>query len=61
MTTYTIECAGFTGTGLPSIKAVQAWIDDKKARFSLKGEQVRVYRFIDGSHVGKADLVGVVS
>ena len=61
MTTYTIECGGFTETGLTSVKAVQQWIDDMKARWSLKGEQVRVYRFVDGARVGTPDLVGVVS
>ncbi len=61
MTTYIIECAGFTGVHLPSINAVQAWLDDKKTRFSLKGEQVRIYRYVDGVHHGKADFVGVAS
>lgn len=61
MTTYTIECGGFTGTGIQSVKAVQVWLDDMKARFSLKGEQVRVYRFVNGSRMGKPELVGVVS
>lgn len=59
--TYTIECGGFTGSQLPSVAAVQAWLDDKKARFSLKGEQVRVYRFVDGKRHGQPELIGVVS
>lgn len=63
MTTYTIECGGFTGSQLPNVKAVQAWLDQKKANglFSLKGEEVRVYRFVNGAHKGKADFVGVAS
>lgn len=63
MTTYTIECGGFTGSQLPSVAAVQEWLDQKKDNglFSLKGEQVRIYRFIDGRHVGGPDFVGVAS
>lgn len=61
MTTYTIECGGFTGSALASVKAVQAWLDDMKARYSLKGEQVRVYRFVNGARRGAPELVGVVS
>lgn len=62
MTTFTIECAGFTGQGLPTIAAVQAWIDSLKAGRNVKGEQVRVYRFINGVRKGGIpDLVGVVS
>jgi hypothetical protein len=61
MQTFTIECGGFTGSQLPNVAAVQAWLDDKKARFSLKGEQVRVYRFVDGVRSGKPELVGVAS
>ena len=65
MTTYTIECDGFTGTGLTSVKAVQVWLDDMKARYSLKGCEVRVYRFIDGrrrgARRGVPELIGVVS
>lgn len=61
MTTYTIECGGFTGTGLANVAAIQAWLDAKKERFSLRGEQVRVYRFVDGVRRGAPELVGVVS
>lgn len=59
--TYTLECAGFTRDGLPNVAAVQQALDALKARYSLKGEEVRVYRFINGSRIGKADLVGKVS
>jgi len=62
MTTFTVECAGFTGTGLLSVAAVQTWIDTLKASQSVKGEQVRVYRFINGVRKGGTpDRVGVVS
>lgn len=61
-TTYTIECAGFTGTSLPSVAATQAWLDALKARANVKGEQVRIYRFINGVRKGGTpDRVGVVS
>jgi hypothetical protein len=62
MTTNSVECAGFTGTGLPSVAAVQNWVDDLKARTNVKGEQVRIYRFINGVRKGGTpDRVGVVS
>jgi len=61
MGTYTIECGGFTGSQLPNVAAVQAWIDGMKARFSLVGEEVRVYRFVDGKCSGKPELIGKVS
>lgn len=61
MITYTIECGGFTGSQLQTVKAVQAWLDDKKAQFNLKGEQVRVYKFINGIRHGQPELLGAVS
>lgn len=61
MTTYTIECGGFTGSQLKNVAAVQAWIDSMKVRFSLKGEEARVYRFVDGVRCGKPELIGKVS
>lgn len=62
MTTYTVECAGFTGSQLPSVGAVQSWIDSLKARHSVRGEEVRIYKFVNGTRKGAAaDLVGKVS
>lgn len=62
MTTYSVECAGFTTQGLLSVAAVQSWIDGLKVRANVKGEQVRVYRFINGVRKGGTpDSVGVVS
>lgn len=60
--TYTIECAGFTAQGLPSVAAVQNWIDGLKVRANVKGEQVRIYRFINGVRKGGTpDRVAVLS
>jgi len=61
MTTFTIECAGFTGSQLSTVAAVQSWIDDMKARHNLKGEEVRIYKFINGMREGCADIIGKVS
>lgn len=62
MTTYHVECAGFEVSGLLSVAAVQNWIDALKARHDVKGEQVRIYRFINGVRKGGTpDRVGVVS
>jgi hypothetical protein len=61
MKTYRVYCAGFESDSLPSIAAVQAWIDSLKSRSNVKGETLRVYRFINGSTKAVPALVGVVS
>ena len=61
MTTYTVECAGFTGSQIATVAAVQSWIDDMKARHGLKGQEVRIYKFVNGMRKGGADMVGKVS
>lgn len=62
MTTYTVECAGFTGSGLPNVKAVQGWVDSLKAAHELKGEEVRIYKFVDGMRTGASpEMVGTIS
>jgi hypothetical protein len=61
-TTYRVECAGFEVWGLVSLDAVQAFIDQLKTKSNVKGEQVRIYRFVNGVRKGGTpDRVGVLS
>jgi hypothetical protein len=62
MITYTVECAGFTGSQLSTVAAAQSWIDGMKARHNLKGEEVRIYKFVNGTRKGHSpDFVGRAS